>query len=218
MKIGPYVDKLEKSPVFKEFRTGNPDAYVAAGFFVLDLEMGKNIHQIDFYIPSKKKVAAFTLDGDVTLQLMDMSGKKAPEKLDMKTELDLDALPGIVRDEMHNRNMTESIQKMIAVIQNIDGKKIWNINCVLSGMEILKSHVEDASQSVLKIEKISMMDIIKQVPASMLQKQKNAEPSKDLKDELEKLDKLEKEIEKQKEEIKKDLKKAPKKPKKKSSK
>jgi len=169
MKIQPYVEKLNISKEYKDFQTKNKDAFLVAGFFILDFELGKNLHQIDFYIPSKRKIAAFTLDSKITMQILDMiESDHAPEKMDLKIDTDLDALQGIVQDEMKNRNMTEEIKKMIAVVQNIDGKKIWNINCVLSGMEILKAHIEDESQTVLKMERISIMDVMKKLPMNML--------------------------------------------------
>ena len=144
MKIQPYVEKLTASPEYKDFKKRYSDAFLAAGFFVLDLEMGGNIHQIDYYIPSEKKFAAFTLDKGVNVQILDTITNKIPEKLDIKTKIDLEALPGILEDEMKNRNITEDIKKIIAVIQNIKGKKIWNINSVLSGMDILKAHIDDS--------------------------------------------------------------------------
>ena len=200
MKIRPYVEKLEQSPEFKEFKSQNPEAFVVAGFFVLDLEFNSNVHQIDFYIPNQKKMAAFTLDGQVKLQILDLMNDKVPGKLDLDTNIDLDALKGILLDEMHNRGMSEDIRKIIAVLQNIDGKKIWNINCVLSGMEVLKSHVDAESKTVLKIEKVSIMDMVKKIPTKQLQPPKTKES---IKDQIKKLNILEEEIEKEKSELKK---------------
>ena len=173
MKIKPYVEKLNSSGEYKKFISENKDAFMIAGFFILDFEMGQNMHQIDYYIPSTKKVAAFSLDKQVTLQILESMTKKMPEKLDIKTKIDLDELKGIILDEMKNRSMTEDVKKIIAVLQNIDGKNIWNINCVLTGMEILRAHIEDNSKSVLKMEKISMNDIMKRISPEALAQMKN---------------------------------------------
>jgi len=207
MKIGPYVEKLGNSQEFKDFQQKNKDAFMVAGFFILDLESKQNVHQLDYYVPSKKKIAAFSLDKRVTLQLLDMmhSGKK-PEKLDIQTKLDLDQLPGILEDEMKNRNITDDIKKIIAIIQTLDGKKIWNLNCVLSGMNILNAHVDDDSKTVLKMEKKSLMDIMQKIPAQAMAGQQNPpagkpQSKKDLDLQLKKLDDLEKAIQKEKEEL-----------------
>ena len=184
MKIKPYVEKLNSSGEYKKFISENKDAFMIAGFFIIDFDTNQHTHQIDYYIPSTKKVAAFTLDKQITLQMLQaMASKKLPEKLDLKTKIDLDELKGILLDEMKNRNMTEDIKKVIAVIQNIDGKKIWNLNCVLTGMEILRAHIEDSSKSVLKMEKISMADIMRRVsPEALAEMKKKAKASGEGKD------------------------------------
>lgn len=196
MKIAPYIQKLENSQAYKKFRKDYMDAFPVAGFFVLDYEAGSNIHQIDYYVPSKKKVAAFNLDGNVEVRLLDMMHPdKKPEKLDIKTKIDLDALKGILEDEMKNRNITESVKKCVAVIQMIDGKKLWILNCILSGMEILKAHIEDESKTVLKMEKANMLDYIKKIPMQQLATQKLSK--EDLQKQIEQLDKLKEQLKKE---------------------
>ena len=202
MKIQPYVEKLHSSSQYDAFERKYNDAFLVAGFFILDFETGQNLHQIDYYIPSKKKVAAFTLDNEVVVQLMDTMNEKVPEKLDIKTKTDLDALKGILEDEMKNRNMTEDIKKIIAVIQTVEGKKIWILSCILSGMEILKAHVDDESQSVLKMEKASVMDYMKKMPMKQTANQQELN-KEDIDKQLQQLDKLKQVLLKEKEEIEK---------------
>lgn len=206
MKIKPYVDKLEKSKEYKEFMDKYPDAFLIAGFFVLDFETNKNMHQIDFYVPQEKKVAAFSLDGGVKMQVFESApSPKVPKELDLNVNIDLDALSGILKDEMHNRNISEDIKKLIAIIQNVDGKKIWSLSCVLTGMEILKSHIEDETKLVLKVEKESFLEIMKKIPGNAMPGMAGkagvlgAPAGKgNAKDELKKLNELETEITKEK--------------------
>ena len=209
MKIAPYVEKLNNSSQYTSFSKEHKDAFMVAGFFVLDFEAGQNLHQIDYYVPSEKKVAAFTLDHGVTMQMLGMLNNQMPEMLDLKTRTDLDALKGILQDEMKNRSITEEVKKIIAVIQSIQGKKIWSVNCVLSGMSILRASIEDDTQTILKMEKSSLFDYIKKIPGAQLAKmqQKSAENAtpEALEDELKKLDKIEAEIENEKSEIKQQL-------------
>ena len=115
MKIAPYMEKLNTSNEFKDFQKKYKDAFMVAGFFVLDLELGQNLSQLDFYVPSKKKIAAFTLEKQITMQLLDLvNTAKEPEKLDTETKIDLDSIYGLLEDEMKNRNITEEIKKIIA--------------------------------------------------------------------------------------------------------
>lgn len=211
MKIKPYVDRLNSSKTYHEFQKKYGDAFMIAGFFIIDMETQNNLHQIDYYVPKEKKIAAFTVDNGVTMQMLNMMNNKlVPERLDIITNIDLDALPGILGDEMKNRNITEEIKKIIAIVQTIDGKKIWNLNCVLSGMGILKAHVDDESKTVLKMEKSSIMDYLKKVPMNGLnglpgQKGEKTPDKKALVDKLKNLAKLEKEIEKEKKKYEEEL-------------
>jgi hypothetical protein len=209
MKLQPYIEKLNSSNEYAEFKKEHPKAFLVAGFFVLDMEAGKNVHQIDFFLPGEKKVAAFTLDDQVKIQLMETMSKETPKELDISAKIDLDELKGILEDEMKNRGFTENIKKIIAVIQNIDGKKTWNLNCILSGMEILRAHIEDESKTVLKMDKHPVTDLIKTIPNPTPEKIKAASLGKASKDEINKtiknLDKLEDEIEKEKKVLKDEL-------------
>lgn len=226
MKIKPYISKLSASSEYKNFQKKYEDSFMIAGFFILDFETGKNLHQIDYYVPSEKKIAAFTLDNGVTMQMLDMiNSKNVPEKLDIKTNIDLDSLQGILEDEMKNRSITEEIKKIIAILQTIDGKKIWNLNCVLSGMGILKAHVDDETQTILKMEKASILDYIKKMPGNLAalkgmqgmqkmpksgdegeEREANGEESEaGLKEEIKTLDKMEEEIEAEKKKIESEL-------------
>ncbi|MBI2628525.1 hypothetical protein HYW74_00385 [Candidatus Pacearchaeota archaeon] len=163
MKIQPYLEKLESSKQFKEFQGKNPKAYFSAGFFVLDFETKKNVHQIDFFIPKSKKIATFMLDSKVELKIADGTNNTTPKRIEGSINLDLDILKGIVEDEMKNNMVTTKLQKIIAVLQNLDGKLIWNLNCITTDMGVIKVHVDDATHSVLKFEKINLFDIVKKL-------------------------------------------------------
>lgn len=205
MKIQPYIHKLESSQAYKNFIKGHAESFLIAGFFVLDYETGTNIHQIDYYVPSKKQVAAFNLDGEVEVKLLDMMSKeKIPQRLDIKTKIDLDAIKGILEDEMKNRSITETIKKCVAVIQMVDNKKIWVLNCVLSGMEILKAHVDDESRTVLKMERASMLDYVKRMPAMPKQEQQSQSVKSNkeqLQKQIEELDKLKAQLQKEQSQV-----------------
>ncbi len=212
MKLQPFVEQLEATKEFKDFKNNHPNAFLVAGFFVLDFETNQHLHQIDYFVPGQKKVAAFTLGEQIMVQMLDTINEKTPEKLDSHSNIDLDALEGILEDEMKNRSMTESIKKIIAVIQKIEGKKLWIINSVLSGMEILKAHIEDSSKTVLKMESSSVMDYIKKIPGAASMggapsaggeaEAAAAEPTpEDIEAKIHELDRLKKELEKEKKRI-----------------
>lgn len=163
MKIQPYIDKLNNSKEFHTFQEKNPGAYFAAGFFVLDFETNKNLHQIDFYNPTDKKMITFTLDGDIEEKDSEAANTIIPNKINSQIDLDLDILKGLVEDEMKNQTITTKLQKIIAIIQNLDGKLVWNLNCITTDMGIIKVHIDDNSHSILKFEKVNLFDVVKKL-------------------------------------------------------
>lgn len=169
MKFDHYVKRVEESPEYKKFREQHKKAELCAGFFVLDYEQGKPIHQIDFIIPGKKKIATFTIQDGVKMQISPlMRGAKEMEKMPGEVKIDIDELKGIVEDEMKNRTVTNTIKKIIAVIQYQDGKKIWKLSCITDGMGIIKAHIDDDNESILEFEKASLMDFMKMIPKDMV--------------------------------------------------
>jgi len=163
MKISPYLEKLSSSEEFEKFKREDPKAYLCAGFFVLDFVEKKNLHQIDYYSPKKRKIITFMLDEGIKAKIAETANKKKPEQIKGKIKLDLDVLKGIVEDEMKNQMITTKIHKIIAVIQNIQGVKVWNLNCITSDMGLIKVHIEDKSGTILKFDKVNLFDVIRKL-------------------------------------------------------
>ncbi len=163
MKFSHYVERVATSSEFKKFSKEYKNAYLCAGFFVFDFEEGKDIHQVDYFLPGKKKIAAFLLDNGLSYKIADTMNPLKPEEIKGEIKMDLDKLKGIVEDEMKNHTVTDNVMKMIAILQSIDGKKVWNLNCILNGMSLLKVHIDDSTGNVLKFEKASFVDFIRKV-------------------------------------------------------
>ena len=160
MKFEHYLKKVEEHKNFKEFKEKNPNAYLCAGFFILDYESGKNMHQIDYFLP-QKKVATFYLDNDIKMKISEQCIKKKLPAIKTNPKTDLEALKGIVEDEMKNRIVTDKVRKMVAILHIDDNKLIWNLQVILDGLNILLVHVDDSDQNILKFEKHSLMELMK---------------------------------------------------------
>lgn len=179
MKFEHYQERVETSKEFKDFYKKHKKAYLGAGFFILDYETGKNTHQLDYVLPNGK-IATFILDEGVKMKLSEQAIKKELPRLPDKVKTDLDALKGIVHDEMRNRNVTDEVRKIIAVLHILDNKVVWNLQCILNGLGILNVHIDDCDQSVLKFEKYSLMDVMKMMPKQTMpqqQAQESPQPS-----------------------------------------
>ncbi len=164
MNFSQSLEKIESSASFKNFKKQHPDAELCAGFFVLDYQ-GSNQQQLD-YILKNKKIFTFIIDEnqEVTIKEAEtIEGKKqALPPLDKEVKVDLDDIEKIVQEKIKQEKLKE-VSKIIAVLQKHEGRQIWNLNCMLSNMEILRIHIDTSSGGILKFEKKSMMDFVKKV-------------------------------------------------------
>ncbi len=168
MKFSEYKQKVESSEEFKKFKQENPDSYLCAGFFVFDYETKDNKKQAVDYSIKDGEIATFDIATDENNQekIIKKISEKAIKKSKIKeiketAKTDLEALKEIVEDEMKNKMITGNIKKMIIVLQMLNNDLIWNIQAILSGMEIINIHIDDSDKSVLKFEKFSLRDIIR---------------------------------------------------------
>jgi hypothetical protein len=162
MKIKHFKEELEKSGVYKVYVKNNKEAYLSSGFFVLDFIEGKNQASLDFFNPSNKKIMSFKFENKITPnELKHIQENFVPKKIDIEAKIDIEQLKGILDDEMHNRGITKDIQKLIIILQKDEDKLVWHCTGLLSGLALLKAHVDDESKTVLLMEKSSLFDMIK---------------------------------------------------------
>jgi len=169
MKASHYIKEVKKSKAFKEFLAERSDAYLCSLFFIRDFNGPQNETQVDFYSPAKKEITSFKIGGSRGVERVPLPKKAltithkkfVPGILNDNVKMDMDALKPALTDEMHNRDMTYEIEKILAVLNVTDSRAVWNCTGFLKGLGLLQAHVEDESQSVLFMEKHSLMDMIR---------------------------------------------------------
>ena len=167
MKPLEYVKKVKASKEFKAFMKEDPKAYLCSLFFTRDFTEKRNDNQVDFYSPKIKMIVSFKVDKSVERSPL---GKKAetlthkkftPKPLKDAIKMDVDELEPTLTDEMHNRGMTYTIEKILAFVNVTDGELIWNCTAFLKGLGLLQAHVEDKTGTVLFMDKKSFFDLLR---------------------------------------------------------
>ena len=166
MKPSHYIEKVKKSDSYKMLMEEDPKAYLCSVFFLRDFDEGNNETQVDFYSPLKKHIVSFKVDKKVekttNKKVQTITHKKfIPQPLPENTKMDIDEMKSTLLDEMHNRDMTYEIEKVLAFLNMTDGRAVWNCTGFLKGLGLVQAHVEDKSASVLFMEKKSLFDLIK---------------------------------------------------------
>ncbi len=159
------LEKIESSQEFKQFKKQHPDAYLCAGFLVLDYEQGNNQQQLDYSLKNGK-IFTFSLSsiGKVTFKEAEtMPGAKKLLELSRKIKIDIDEVKKLIEKRMEKEEIQNKILKIIAVLQKHKEKQIWNLNCILEGMGILQVHIDCMNRKILKFEKRSLFDFVKKI-------------------------------------------------------
>jgi len=158
------LEKIESSEAFSEFKKKNEKAFLCAGFFVIDYESGGEQQQLDYCL-SENEIYTFILNKEISMKKAEtIEGQKTNlSELNKNIKIDLDDAEKILQEKLKQENVHEKLLKVIAVLQVYEGKQIWNLNCVLGGMHIIRVHIDSETGSILKFEKKSMMDFVKKV-------------------------------------------------------
>lgn len=166
MKPAHYIEKVKKSDSYKLLMEEDPNAYLCSVFFLRDFDEGHIETQVDFYSPLKKHIISFKVDKNVervsSKKTQTITHKKfIPQPLPENIKMDIDEMKPTLLDEMHNRDMTYEIEKVLAFLNMTDGIAVWNCTGFLKGLGLVQAHVEDKSASILFMEKKSLFDLIR---------------------------------------------------------
>ena len=165
MNFSQTLKQIESSNEFKEFKKEHKDAYLCAGFFVLDLEQNINQRQLDYSLKNGKIYTFSSSENKVTLKEAEtIEGKKEklPE-LSKEIKTDLENLKEVVEKRMEKEEIQNKITKIIAILQKHEDKQIWNLTCMMEGFGMLQVHINSETGEILKFEKRSMFDFVKKV-------------------------------------------------------
>lgn len=166
MKSEHYIKKVKESKAYRDFIKEDPKAYLCSLFFIRDFVEKKDETQVDFYSPKKKIIFSFKVEKEIkqatNKQAETMTHKKfIPGKLPEKIKLDIDEMRDTLTDEMHNREMAYQIEKVLAFLNIVENRPVWNCTGFLKGLGLLQAHIEDETNTVLFMEKKSLFDMIK---------------------------------------------------------
>lgn len=165
MNFSSTLEQIEDSKEFKEFKKKNEDAYLCAGFFVLDFEQKTFQQQLDYSLKSGK-IFTFSLDENKVqvkeAETIEGKQQKLPE-LSKEVKVDLEEAGKIVKKEMEKEGIQNRINKIIAILQKHEEKQIWNLTCMMEGFSILQVHINTETRDILKFEKRSLFEFVKRV-------------------------------------------------------
>jgi len=169
MSFKKLKENIEKSEEFKKFKKENPKALLYSAFFMLKQAFGNLIietQQLDYFIGGKKVATLFFDENQKIQKKVDevepakQGEKREFVKLDDEIKIDVENLQEIIKKELNkNKVGIEEVSKVIAILQKIKCKVVWNITCI-SGMTLIRMHI-DENGKVLENKKESLLSMMK---------------------------------------------------------
>lgn len=158
-----FLEKLQTSQEFKEFKEKYIDCYLCSAFFVIDLEnkIPENKYHFDFYVPSNKKTFSFELENEIKLIELEMRDEKVLEEISLDFSFDFDEIKELILNEMVKNNINNKIQKLIFSLQRQAGKDILLGTIFLSGLALLRANISISDKKIIEFEKKSFLDMMK---------------------------------------------------------
>ncbi len=162
MNLQFYKEKLEQLEEFQKFKKENPTAYFCSAFFSIDKseKTQDNKQHLDFYVPEKNQIFSFQLEESKLVPLPIIENAPTPEKLVGNSEISLKEIEELIIKKMQNENITNSIQKILFSFQPFQNKDFWIGTIFISGLGMIKTHIDDSTKQITHFEKKSLMDMV----------------------------------------------------------
>jgi hypothetical protein len=160
------IEKLTESKEFQNFKKEFPDSYLCGGFFAIDRENIKNPdnkNQLDYYVPSTKKVYSFKIDGKIEKIEQETKDPRIPEKTKDNHSFDFDEIQEIIEEEMKVKSINNTIKKLILSFQSLNKKDYLIGTIFLNNLALLKVQFNLKDMKVEELEKKTLFDFLKKV-------------------------------------------------------
>lgn len=149
---------IEESPVFKEFKSAHPEAYLVHHFTMR--KAGGLDEQVGYFDPETKQITTFSKE-PVQLLGSDKSFSENEEikPLNMKevTVTFEDALKA-AQEIMNEHYSAQNVTQEICILQHLD-TQMWNMTLITNAFNMINIRIDAANGEVLSHEQRSIMDL-----------------------------------------------------------
>ncbi len=162
MSFKDSLKKVYESSLFKHFKEKHKDAFLFSSYFTLNPDLTIESRQVDFYIPSKKKVETFFIEEDkIKHKIDEFKAKNKITKLDDDIKIDIPEVINIIKKEIEKQKLSAfKISKIIVILQKQEDKQIWNITCLFDSFKMLRLHIDSIKGDILESKQGSILDFI----------------------------------------------------------
>jgi len=165
MKIQDLYEELKEKPFFQKFQSDNPESFLYAGFFVLDLEQDCEKIQLDIYNKKENRIEIVEFPFEtIKVQENMLPGMEekpiVPEEmkeLNLDLKVDIDDLKERSKEIINANEASTRPTKIIAVIKDNE----WNLTCMDNALGVVNMKINAKTGEEISFKKSSLMDIVK---------------------------------------------------------
>jgi len=143
---------LENSEEFREWKKKNPETYLSYGFFVVEEKDSR--WKIGYYHKKKNKITSFVVGNKIKIEPEEdvlQKEKKTVKKVDItKLKHDLADAVTIAYNLQQEEYAAESPKKIIAVLQTLNNKQVWNITFLTQSYNTLNFKIRSDNLKVIE--------------------------------------------------------------------
>lgn len=159
MNLQFYIERLENSKEFKDFKKKNSKAYIYSAFFVRDKEGNNDDMHIDFC--SGEKIISFHIGKEIKMVPVDKKEELFLEKIENNIDVDFDEIEKMINGKMFDDKITNKIQKILLSLQKVKGVNYLIGTIFISGLGLIKLKINLDKKEILEFEKKSLLDMMK---------------------------------------------------------
>ena len=165
MKVKDLYEELQDKKFFQDFKKQNPETFLYAGFFVLEIESSSEKLQLDFYDPKQKKIEIVEFPFEkIKVQENSLPGledftldSEKINPLNLELKIDIDDLENSVKKVLEKNNSKVSPTKIIAVLKD----NVWNLTCMDNMLSVVTIKIDAGTGDEISFKKNSLLDIVK---------------------------------------------------------
>ena len=164
MSFNNTIKQIHDSEIFKNFIKNNASAELCVGFFIIDLKNSLNQTTLDYKLGKRVFTFSIAEDGEISLKEDELVENPKFPKLSVikpKVKIDLKEAMSIARGKAFDEGIEKKFEKIIAIVQNHDGKQVWNLTCILETFIILNLIIDSEDAKIIKFDRKSMGDFIR---------------------------------------------------------
>lgn len=164
MEFEDYIERVEKSDLFIDWKIKNPDYYLVHIFMM----SGQPV-QVGYYNEEEDKVASFILKDEIEMNPPEESFKKADSipVLDVeRVKIDIPEAFKKAKTLKEEKYSKEVIDKDMSILQMLEDSPIYNITFITKAFNFINIKVDAETSEILKHQINSILDLKKDETSS----------------------------------------------------